>query len=145
MRDDRSRPSARPFADGKGGARDRAPKSEWRDRSSRDEWKDRPRDGAPSRPPREENWKNRPPREKPHGDPIGDNRSRPGQRPYEPKRFDRNQATEERKPPAPRPAPDREPRRGDNPRPSAPPRPNDPQVLPPGPPERGRLVKKKRP
>jgi hypothetical protein len=145
MRDERSRPSAKPFADGKGADRDRAPRSEWRDRPSRDAWKDRQREGAPSHPPRQESWKNRGPRDKPHGDPLGDRSTRPGQRPYEPKRFDRNQATEERKPAAPRPAPDREPRRGDNPKPSAPPRPHDPQVLPPGPPERGRLVKKKRP
>jgi hypothetical protein len=165
MRDDRSRPAPRPPADREGGGRDRAAKPEWRDRPPRQDWKDRPpRPGAESRAPREGGWKSqpprpdwknrpprdesrsdRPPREKPHGDPLGDNRSRPpGQRPYAPKRFDRNQGTDERKPPAPRPAPDREPRRDDNPRPSAPPRPHDPQELPPGPQERGRLVKKKR-
>ena len=61
-----------------------------------------------------------------------------------PKRFGRNQGTDDRTAPTPRPTPDREPRRSDNPRPAAPPRPKEPEVLPPGPPERGRLVKKKR-
>lgn len=104
----------------------------------------------------------RPPREKPHGDPLlhpprRENRSqreRPApaskrdenvgaksRRPFRPSGgFERNQGPD--KPAAPpRPAhvdPNPEPRPGAQQAPSPPPRPSEPAVLPPGPPERGR-------
>lgn len=65
-------------------------------------------------------------------------------RPFERKRFERNQATEEpREPPRPR-DPDREPRPDEVPRPAPPPRPSEPVISPPAPPERGRPVKDRR-
>jgi hypothetical protein len=123
-----------------------------------------PRDRKPE-------WRDRPPREKPHGDKLADRarevdwRGRP--RPYSsgtsfarggsapknspprgssaPKGSGRNQGTEE--PPAPpRPrGPNREPRPGERPEPSPPPRPREPEIRPYGPPERGRLVRDKKP
>src|SRR5439155_1001747 len=102
----------------------------------RDSWKDRPPQGGAAR--------DRTPREKPHGDPLRDTARRPGQRPFAPNRFGRSQVPGESTPSSPRPTPDRGPRPGYEPKPTPPPRTNEPEELPPGPPERGRLVKKKR-
>ncbi len=113
------------------------PKGNWRDNLPRDAWRDAPR-------------------EKPHGDKLGD---ASGARPFsgrggferkrtserEPGRTSRDQGTEEPKaPPRPR-GPNREPRPDENPKPSPPPRPSEPAIPPPGPPERGRLNKNRRP
>jgi hypothetical protein len=68
----------------------------------------------------------------------------PGTRRFAPRTFERNQGTEEPNPP-PRPrGPNREPRPSDSPEPTPPPRPTEPVTAPPGPPERGRLIKKPR-
>jgi hypothetical protein len=68
-------------------------------------------------------------------------------RPFSPKRFDRERGggTEEpQQPPRPR-GPNREPKPSEQPEPSRPPRPPEPETPPPGPPERGRLNRNKRP
>jgi hypothetical protein len=97
------------------------------------------RSGArPDRP-----WRDRPPREKPHGDPLGKRAfsSRPPRKPAgrfaDRGRFARNQGTEEPREPARPKGPDREPPPDQTPEPSPPPRPSEPAVPPPGPPERG--------
>ncbi len=110
-------------------------KPDWRESLPRDPWRDTPR-------------------EKPHGDKLGQAAGRPfnarggfdRQRPNEGERGRgvRNQGTDEPKaPPQPR-GPNREPRPDENPEPSPPPRPSEPAVPRPGPPERGRLNKNRR-
>src|SRR5687768_11194863 len=104
------------------------------------EW-DRPRDGGPV-PPKREGDRAR------DGRPVPPKRewerAREGGRPFQRKGFERNQGTEEpTEPPKPR-GPNREPRPSEIPEPGSPPRPTEPAVPPPGPPERGRLVKPKR-
>ena len=120
-------------------------------------------------------WRNRPPREKPHGDklaprgagprrfdkpagpPRDDWRNRPprekphgdplarGSRPFDRKSFPRGQGVEE-EPAPPRPrGPNREPKPSETPRPTPPPRPSEPVVPPPGPPERGAAWKNRKP
>lgn len=106
-----------------------APKGDGRGRPPRD---------TPAGPPRND-WRDRPPRATP---PAGDARVR-GPRPFERKTFPRSQRVEEPPPPRP-PGPNREPRPGESPRPSPPPQPAEPEIPPPGPPERGRLVKSPR-
>jgi hypothetical protein len=106
---------------------------EWdkpRDRSTREterlreggkrEW-NKPRDAAPATPKRH---------------PVS---AREGGRPFLRKDFERNQGTEVPPPPPRPPGPNREPRPSESPKPDAPPRPAEPEVLPPGPPERGRI------
>ena len=109
---------------------DRPPLNQWRREDHRGK---RPHNAAPTT----ERAKaaptgHRPPREKPHGDPL-----RRGGRPFDRKRFPRSQGTEEpHAPPRPR-SPNREPRPDEIPAPSPPPRPTEPVIMPPGPPERG--------
>lgn len=74
----------------------------------------------------------------------GPNSHEPPKRRFEPPSFGRNQGTEEPAvPPRPR-GPNREPRPSESPEPAPPPRPSEPVIAPPGPPERGRLVKTRR-
>jgi hypothetical protein len=73
------------------------------------------------------------PREKPHGDPL-----KPGGRPFDRKKFPRNQGPDEPRGPVRPRGPNREPRPGEPPEPTPPPRPSEPVIPPPGPPERGR-------
>lgn len=96
-------------------------------------------DSAPGRPSGAA--RRRPPRYKPHGDKVAGGRVRGDvtRRPFKPagpRRFDRNEET----PPRP-PRPDREPPPGREPKPGPPPRPSEPEIKPPGPPERGRESK----
>lgn len=135
------RPADRRGPDWRPGGEHRDPRQPFKDakkarnlqwRKTRFERKQRP-DEQPSF-----DRKPRPPREKPHGDPL---RQPARPRPFVRTRFERGQGTEE--PPAPSrpPGPDREPRPGDVPSPMPPPRPSEPTVPPPGPPERGRAPK----
>jgi hypothetical protein len=132
-RSDRRFDTAKPGASSNRSTSSRKP--DWRESLPRDSWRDSPR-------------------EKPHGDKLGQAARRPfnarggfdRQRPNEGERGRgvRNQGTDEPKaPPQPR-GPNREPRPDENPEPSPPPRPSEPAVPRPGPPERGRLNKNRR-
>lgn len=76
--------------------------------------------------------------------PQGKPKRAPGSRRFEPPAFERGQGTEEPTPPQRPRGPNREPQPGESPEPSPPPRPSEPATVPPGPPERGRLVKPRR-
>jgi hypothetical protein len=142
-----------------------APRGE-RPQGGKREWEQRPRDGSREPRAREDRpWRpaegqgdrnNRGGAPGPGRDRVRDDDRRPGGRDagsttrdgsarrFERKGFERNQGTEEpRTPPRPR-GPNREPRPNETPEPTPPPRPSEPVVPPPGPPERGRLVKTKR-
>jgi hypothetical protein len=135
-RKDRDRETERPKPGDSGERRGSPDKTDWRENLPRDSWRDAPR-------------------EKPRGDKSG---NAAGQRPFsarggfdrkrgnegEAGRAGRNQGTDAPDaPPRPR-GPNREPRPSENPEPSPPPRPSEPAVPAPGPPERGRLIKKRR-
>lgn len=109
------------------GPRERDDRRDQRPRPPLNEWR---REGPPG---------DRPPRDKPHGDPL-----RPGARPFDRKRFPRGQGTEEPPQPARPRGPNREPRPDEIPEPTPPPRPTEPITVPPGPPERGRLRPRRR-
>src|SRR5688572_8841269 len=133
-RDERDRPAGPPRRDERPSSdrnRTSPTRPDWRNKPAgapaarKRDW-DRPRDGGPVSPKRD--W----------------DRARDGGRPFQRKGFERNQGTEEpTEPPKPR-GPNREPRPSEMPEPGSPPRPTEPAVPPPGPPERGRLVKPKR-
>ena len=92
-----------------------------RDHPPRQEWRDRDRPAPPKR-----DW----------------HKPREGGRPFQQKRFERNQGTEEpQAPPRPR-GPNREPRPSETPNPGLPPRPSESTDLSPTP-ERGRRVSPK--
>jgi hypothetical protein len=109
------------------------------DRAGRGPGKGRPESGTERRP--------RPWNDSSNRGPSRDREERgapPARRRFEPPAFERNQGTEEPTPP-PRPrGPNREPRPSESPEPTPPPRPTEPVTAPPGPPERGRLVKRPR-
>jgi len=162
------RPEARPPSGSRppSGARPRGesrPRADSQNRHSgqRREWQNREQRPDRGNRDHDRDWRDRerPPREKPHGDPLtrpprrenraqtdrpapptkrSDTRS-PGARPFRPRNpFERNQRPNEAATP-PRPSgPNREPPPSEQSEPTPPPRPSEPAVLPPGPPERGR-------
>lgn len=119
------------FSNQRPGSRGKQPGG-WKPRDERDR----------SGPPQGRPWSGAPDR---GGSRARDDRERePARRRFEPPSFERNQGTEEPStPPRPR-GPNREPRPSESPEPTPPPRPSEPVTTPPGPPERGRLVKKPR-
>jgi hypothetical protein len=114
------------------------------------------RESGPAAPKRRDDWRGGGPASPKHGSAGRESGARggfverddrprfSGTRPFERRGFERNQGTDE--PPAPpRPrGPNREPPPSESPEPTPPPRPSEPVIAPPGPPERGRLVKRPR-
>jgi hypothetical protein len=86
---------------------------------------------------RDVDWRDRPPRERPHGDPLQRRNEGSGKtdRQFARGGFPRNQRRSHTPPRPEGPLPDREPRPVE---PTPPPRPHEPNTAPPGPPERGR-------
>ena len=133
----------------------RPPKADWQQRSNtgprppRTEWRDRPgpgpRDDRGTRPSKPEGFRKGP---RPEGSGKGHSEGRPpkareerprddGRRSFDRSGFERRHSEgEPPQPPRPR-GPNREPRPSEDPKPSPPPRPREPEVAPPGPPERG--------
>lgn len=148
--------ASRPRPDRPGGARGERP---WRDRPPRGDRPagvrpetDRRRDEPGAR--RERNGQaggrsSEPTAAGRHGSnersrPWGRGPERRTKRPFQSRRFERNQGTEEPPtPPRPR-GPNREPRPSESPAPTPPPRPSEPSEPPGAPPERGRLNRHRR-